>query len=90
MFAITAQKGFHMTFANGNTISVQWGKGNYCNNYNLESKWGDPVPASSNAEVLAWNAEGKNIALEETDYPDVVARVCADDVARMITYIASL
>jgi hypothetical protein len=34
MFKITDGKGFHMTFANGWTVSVQWGAGNYCQNYN--------------------------------------------------------
>jgi len=34
-FAITDGKGFHMTFANGYTISVQWGRGNYCDNYDM-------------------------------------------------------
>lgn len=27
------RKGFHMTFENGLTISVQWGAGNYCDNH---------------------------------------------------------
>ena len=31
-FASTLRKGFHMTFENGLTISVQWGAGNYCDN----------------------------------------------------------
>ena len=33
-FGSTMRKGFHMTFENGLTISVQWGAGNYCDNYN--------------------------------------------------------
>ena len=32
-FASTMRKGFHMTFANGLTASVQWGAGNYCDNH---------------------------------------------------------
>lgn len=32
-FAITMRKGFHMTFENGMTASVQWGAGNYCDNH---------------------------------------------------------
>lgn len=31
MFRSTENKGFQLTFANGWTISVQFGKGNYCN-----------------------------------------------------------
>lgn len=32
-FESTMRKGFHMTFENGLTISVQWGAGNYCDNH---------------------------------------------------------
>ena len=40
MFKITEGKGFHMTFANGWTVSVQWGSGNYCPNYSVRpSEW---------------------------------------------------
>ena len=33
-FISTESKGFHITFKNGLSLSVQWGKGNYCSNYN--------------------------------------------------------
>lgn len=32
-FISTRRKGFHMTFPNGLTVSVQWGAGNYCDNH---------------------------------------------------------
>ena len=32
-FMSTDRKGFHMIFSNGLTASVQWGFGNYCDNY---------------------------------------------------------
>ena len=32
-FVSTMREGFHMTFENGLTVSVQWGAGNYCDNY---------------------------------------------------------
>lgn len=32
-FVSTMRKGFQMTFANGLTVSVQWGAGNYCDNH---------------------------------------------------------
>lgn len=58
MLRITARKGFQMTFENGWTVSVQFGGGNYCANRNA------PIPSvkdeeSSNAEVAAWDAEGR-------------------------------
>lgn len=43
--------GFQMTFSNGNTISVQFGCGNYCENRD-ESK-----TSSKNAEIAIWNSE---------------------------------
>ena len=35
-FRITGQKGFHVSFANGWTVSVQFGPANYCDNYDRE------------------------------------------------------
>lgn len=52
MFHITANKGFHITFANGNTVSVQFGRGNYCDNSTND----DPIPCP-NAEVWAWDKD---------------------------------
>lgn len=34
-FKICEGKGFHITFANGFTVSVQFGPGNYCDNYGM-------------------------------------------------------
>lgn len=35
-FCITAGKGFHVTFANGWTVSVQWGGGDYGDHYHVD------------------------------------------------------
>lgn len=52
------QKGFHMTFANGLTASVQWGAGNYCDNqYDGDFSFRTPV-ASTNAEVAVIDRNG--------------------------------
>lgn len=32
-FSSTMRKGFHITFENGLSASVQWGAGNYCDNH---------------------------------------------------------
>jgi hypothetical protein len=62
MFKAAANQGFSMTFENGNTVSVQWGPGNYCDArhsarvdapMNLESGFWE----SGSAEVAAWNAD---------------------------------
>lgn len=36
MFSICDNKGFHITFENGLTLSTQFGGGNYCANYDIE------------------------------------------------------
>jgi hypothetical protein len=45
--------GIQMSFSNGNTISIQWGNGNYsCN------KGGETKEYASSAEIAIWNTEG--------------------------------
>lgn len=55
-FGITENKGFHITFENGLTASVQWGRGNYCDNhFNEELDFFGRTPArSDNAEVAVF------------------------------------
>jgi len=49
-----SEKGFHITFANGWTASVQFGRGNYCHNRNIAV---GEVPPCPNAEVWAWHKD---------------------------------
>ena len=66
MISINENKGFSMTFANGWTVSVQIGVGNYCDNYYIktgtdntipmEEAFQDPKP-SRTAEIAAWSKE---------------------------------
>jgi len=92
MFKITEGKGFHMTFANGWTVSVQWGSGNYCQNYNarpsdkserayedMQRKLGEAgVPV---AEVGWWKGYGE---MEVSGYmsPDEVLALMVELAAR--------
>lgn len=55
MFKITDGKGFHLTFANGLTLSVQFGRGNYCQNRNITSD--EQFLSSKDAEIAIWNGE---------------------------------
>ncbi len=58
MFNITYNKGYHVTFANGWTVSVQWGYGNYCENRSMDRyNTGQPVAPSSTAEIAAWKGK---------------------------------
>lgn len=52
MLISTMNKGFQMTFENGLTISVQFGKGNYCSNKNKENK--TDIHICKDAEICIW------------------------------------
>lgn len=65
-FRITSHRGFHITFENGYTVSVQFGAGNYCEHYNDDwSLPGEPrfaaFASSSDAETAVWGPDGKMI-----------------------------
>ena len=85
MFAITHAKGFHMTFANGWTVSVQFGHRNYCDNRDVG---GVLLPArpSKNAEIAAWSKEGK---WYDFGNDTVKGYVDANDVLEFMNMIAA-
>ena len=80
---ITAGKGFHLTFKNGYTISVQFGPGNYCENENHFVAI-DADCASSNAEIAVWSSTDEMITLANDQ---VEGWLSADNVARAISYV---
>jgi len=58
MFKITRGKGFHIRFANGVTVSVQFGGGSYADHYNDLNLIGQeqklPGLESTTAETAVW------------------------------------
>lgn len=58
---ICHNKGFHITFKNGWTVSVQFGWGNYADSYNDSVQqvrdFGKYPYASDTAEVWSWNED---------------------------------
>ena len=77
--------GFQMTFTNGYTISVQFSKGNYCDE------------GETTAEVAAWNGDGDWMTWNDghwTVYPkgesDVMSHQTTDDVAMLISELVKL
>jgi hypothetical protein len=69
-FRITGGKGFHITFPNRWTVSVQFGWGNYCEHHDCEAypekcllgeKPQCGANGSVNAEVAAWGPGGELI-----------------------------
>lgn len=55
MFDISNGKGYKMTFANGWTVSVQFGGFNYCQHHNADAGYRGP---SKDAEIAAWDKDG--------------------------------
>ena len=52
-------KGFHITTSTGYVLSVQYGAGNYCENYcggNYSMK-GEEVPEVSQVEIAIWRTD---------------------------------
>ena len=71
MFKITGGRGFHITFRNGVTISVQIGGGSYSDNHDEFELIGHEAErkmlSSSTAEIWAWGPDGK--ALQGMENP---------------------
>jgi hypothetical protein len=89
MFNITLNKGFNMTFENGWTASVQWGRGNYCSNNSIIGDYGKPVPASATAEIAAWDKDGNWFVGK--DWSDSVKGYCSpEEVAGFLYLISNL
>ena len=97
MFRTYMNKGFHIKFSNGITLSVQFGPGNYCekqNSMDYEKPKKVDRWESENAEIAIW-AEGgtwitkeclKELYPEEEYLNDVKGYVTADEVADIIQW----
>jgi len=73
MFKITEGKGFHITFKNDTTVSVQFGPGNYCENQSPDKKNFLHVRGiSKDAEIAIWDKNGEWITDEYFGGSDVV------------------
>ena len=94
-FGCTHNRGFHMTFNNGITISVQFGRGNYCERrdgsydaYN-KSDANTPIVVSKNAEIAIWHKDSDTwFTFDSRDWNDQVKGwVSVQEVAEWISYI---
>ncbi len=91
-FKITSKKGFHITFENGWTVSVQFGPGNYCDNYDRfrigEEDEEAGEAGSSTAECAVWGPDG-----EMVEYPGwgetVSNRSSAEEVLELLKWAAN-
>lgn len=67
------QKGFSITFANGHTVSVQFGEGNYCSNRHIPNVPDEQgLVKSKTAEVIALDGSDFMGSSEGWQTPDQV------------------
>lgn len=90
MFSMTqiypnAAKGFQIKFANGYTVSVQWGPANYCDNFTGDMR--KTADDSTTAETAIITPDG-DFLLYKGD--DVQGHQTADDVAETIMFASRL
>lgn len=102
-FRITDSKGFSITFDNGWTISVQFGRGNYSDNYFGRQQVGESFPlmnarlgnqGSRNAECAVIDPAGDMVQLpsfmfDEGGYQDMVSnRSTPKQVLQLMNWVA--
>lgn len=87
---ITGGKGVGFTMANGIYISIQIGRGNYCDNYDFREDISrvNPIPASSKAEIAVWSPEDD--AMIDICGNLVKGYVPIEDVLRFVEFLRSL
>jgi len=88
MFSITDGKGFHITFENGVTVSVQFGAGNYCSTNSKNIPYTELNTKCEDAEVAVWDNTGAWITSEYTnaDYDDVIGYQTPEDVLKILNW----
>jgi hypothetical protein len=68
MFSATGNKGFSITFENGNTVSVQWGPANYCDPTHKDGRNASfDAPMTTGAKGEPWNSETAEVAAWDSD-----------------------
>jgi hypothetical protein len=89
VFRITDGKGFHIKFANGFLMSVQWGPGNYCDNYGMDcmamKEAGET--GSTNAEIAVFDNHEEWYLI---DGQEVTGHLSPDDVLALMVKVAAL
>ena len=91
-FRITEGKGFHVRFANGWGVSVQFGPGNYCDNYDMRIRYDDikaGEKGSDTAECAILAPGGGLFSHPDCDGDTVFARVSPERVLELMNWAAS-
>ena len=94
-FSNSRGSGFHLTFDNNWTVSVQFGGGHYCDNY--DKMWnfgmekaakGDSI-SSSTAEIAVWSNRISDSALIWLEDNTVRGYTTANEVAQVIHKVST-
>ena len=91
MFTITQNRGFHMTFENGFTLSVQFGPGNYCERrypHDHDAPQKKREWTSKDAEIAIFTPTGNFYTLPCGD--NVLGWQSVDDVCKWIEFTRNL
>jgi len=84
-FKICDDKGFHIGLRNGFTVSVQFGRGNYCEHHH-DSNWGKPNKGSSfDAETAVFSPKDDLIPVNGDS---VQGWQTPDDVVLLLAIVA--
>ena len=90
-FKVTGANGFHITFENEWTVSVQFGPGNYCDNYDAPFQYpGEKVEnlRSTTAECAVWAEDGGMVCYK--DWSDTVSnRSTPAEVLELLNWAAA-
>lgn len=88
MFVSNDNRGFCLKFENGYNISVQWGKGNYCSNKNMEDFIPEGRNVSATAEMLIFSDDKEKDKL--LDFQEVGTNIIGWLTSEDIGYIIGL
>ena len=91
-FQICGNRGFHVTFENGYTVSVQFGWGNYCSNRHAEPDYDNPdrKPWSSHdAETAVCGPDGVMLVRPSNPGGTVQGWQSPADVLALMVWAAS-
>ena len=94
-FSNTGGRGFHLSFDNNWTVSVQFGGGHYCDNYTKNWNFaqekvakGDSIQ-SNTAEIAVWSNRISDSGLIWLEDDTVRGYTTADEVAQVIHKVST-
>jgi len=86
MFVVTENKGYHVRFANGWSVSVQWGRGNYGSNRDYPGPYGGPVPGAAHVETAVVSPTGVFVKRRRGDSDTVQGYQTPEQVAATMVW----